>query len=233
MKIQSMANGREGHFCAQSEDSGILVQHRTEPRIDSRLFAKRLSIKHKHLYELIRNNSKNLREFGILPFQTERLNTAQLGVREHKYVLLNENQFDFMCRIVRGRNHEKITQFKLDVTKAFAKKRAAEPIRREYLPHYHESRDALRDLGAEKHHYINLANIENRLAGLCSGERSKANDQQLGILLCMQKIEQATFQSAIESGMSPTQAVREVSKRIDMFATLMTPSQQIRGDKCN
>ncbi|WP_334471051.1 hypothetical protein [Arsenophonus sp. PmNCSU2021_1] len=49
----------------------------------------------------------------------------------------------------------------------------------------------------------------------------------------MQKIEQATFQSAIESGMSPTQAVREVSKRIDMFATLMTPSQQIRGDKCN
>ncbi|HGJ5884088.1 hypothetical protein [Arsenophonus sp.] len=182
---------------------------------------------------IIRKNSKNLREFGILPFQTERLNTIQLGAREHKYVLLNENQFDFMCRIVRGRNHEKMTQFKQDVTKAFAKKRAAEPIRREYLPHYHESRDALRDLGAEKHHYINLANIENRLAGLCSGERSKANDQQLGILLCMQKIEQATFQSAIESGMSPTQAVREVSKRIDMFATLMTPSEQIRGDKCN
>lgn len=92
-----------------------------------------------------------------------------------------------MCRIVRGRDYEKMTQFKLDVTKALAKKRAAEPIRREYLPYYHESRDALRDLGAEKHHYINLANIENRLAGLCSGERRKANEQQLGILLCMQK----------------------------------------------
>ncbi|WP_334473542.1 hypothetical protein [Arsenophonus sp. PmNCSU2021_1] len=34
----------------------------------------------------------------------------------HKYVLLNENQFDFMCRIVRGRDYEKMTQFKLDVT---------------------------------------------------------------------------------------------------------------------
>ncbi|MFS1537650.1 MAG: hypothetical protein ACL7BU_01980 [Candidatus Phlomobacter fragariae] len=45
-----------------------------------------------------------------------------------------------------------------------------------YLPYYHESRDALRDLGAEKHHYINLAKIENRLAGLCSDERSKANE---------------------------------------------------------
>lgn len=233
MKMQSMANRHEGLLCAQNPEIDILIQYRTEPRIDSRLFAKRLSIKHKYLYELIRKNLKNLRAFGILPFQTERLNTAQLGAREHKYVLLNENQFDFMCRIVRGRDYEKMTQFKLDVTKALAKKRAAEPIRREYLPYYHESRDALRDLGAEKHHYINLANIENRFAGLCSGERRKANEQQLGILLCMQKIEQAAFQAAIQSGLSPTQAVREVSKRIDMFATLMTPSQPIGNDKCN
>ncbi|WP_238149050.1 hypothetical protein [Arsenophonus endosymbiont of Aleurodicus floccissimus] len=109
MKMQSMAIRRERLFCAQSEDPSILIQHRTEPRIDSRLFAKRLSIKHKHLYELIRKNSKNLREFGILPFQTERLNTVQLGAHEHQYVLLNENQFDFMCRIVRGRDYQKIT----------------------------------------------------------------------------------------------------------------------------
>lgn len=43
----------------------------------------------------------------------------------------------------------------------------------------------------------------------------------------------AAFQAAIQSGLSPTQAVREVSKRIDMFATLMTPSQQIGDNKCN
>ncbi|CAA2930990.1 Rha family transcriptional regulator [Arsenophonus endosymbiont of Bemisia tabaci] len=136
MKIQRMANRCDGHLFAQNPEVDILIQHKTEPRIDSRLFAKRLSIKHKHLYELIRKHSKNLREFGILPFQTERLNTAQLGAREHKYVLLNENQFDFMCRIVRGRDYEKMTQFKLDVTKALTKKRAAEYIRREYLPYY-------------------------------------------------------------------------------------------------
>jgi len=58
MKMQSMANGREGLLCTQNPEADIWIQHRTEPRIDSRLFAKRLSIKHKYLYELIRKNSK-------------------------------------------------------------------------------------------------------------------------------------------------------------------------------
>ncbi|ETT03741.1 Rha family transcriptional regulator [Providencia alcalifaciens] len=206
----------------------ILIQHRTEPRIDSRLFAKRIGIKHKNLFELVKKNAKNLRQFGTLPFQTETCSHST-GASINKYALLNENQFDFMCRIVRGRNHEQMTQFKLDVTKAFSKKRAAEPIRREYLPHYHESRDALRDLGAEKHHYINLARTENRLTGLLTGERASADEQQLGLLVCMQKIEQAAFQDAIDSGLSATQALREVSKRIEQFASLMSPTVRIGG----
>ncbi|MEQ5128077.1 hypothetical protein ABN225_14865 [Providencia alcalifaciens] len=206
----------------------ILIQHRTEPRIDSRLFAKRIGIKHKNLFELVKKNAKNLRQFGTLPFQTETCSHST-GASINKYALLNENQFDFMCRIVRGRNYEQMTQFKLDVTKAFSKKRAAEPIRREYLPHYHESRDALRDLGAEKHHYINLARTENRLTGLLTGERASADEQQLGLLVCMQKIEQAAFQDAIDSGLSATQALREVSKRIEQFASLMSPTVRIGG----
>lgn len=206
----------------------ILVQHKTEPRIDSRLFAGRIGIKHKNLFELIKKNTKNLRQFGTLPFQTETCSHST-GASINKYALLNENQFDFMCRIVRGRDHEKMTQFKLDVTKAFSKKRAAEPIRREYLPHYHESRDALRDLGAERHHYINLARTENRAAGLLTGERHGADEQQLGLLVCMQKIEQAAFQDAMSAGLSPTQALREVSKRIEQFAMLMSPVSRIGG----
>ncbi|WP_192941017.1 Rha family transcriptional regulator [Morganella morganii] len=226
-KNNSLIAGGFAHPEISSET--ILVQHKTEPRIDSRLFAKRIGIKHKNLFELVKKNTKNLRQFGTLPFQTERLNTEQLGSREHKYALLNESQFDFMCRIVRGRDHEKMTQFKLDVTKAFSKKRAADPIRREYLPHYHESRDALRDLGAEKYHYINLARTENRLTGLLTGERASADEQQLGLLVCMQKIEQAAFQDAIDSGLSATQALREVSKRIEQFASLMSPAARIGG----
>ncbi|MBD2800326.1 Rha family transcriptional regulator [Xenorhabdus sp. M] len=217
-----------GQELAHPENSQepILVQHRAESRIDSRLFAKRIGIKHKNLYELVKKNTKNLRQFGTLPFQTETCIHAT-GATKIKYALLNENQFDFMCRIVRGRNHEKMTQFKLDVTKAFAKKRAAEPIRREYLPNYHESRDALRDLGAERHHYINLARAENRFAGLMDGERQNADAQQLGMLICIQKIEQAAFQDARNAGLSATQALGEVSRRIDLFARIMNITGRI------
>ncbi|MEQ1965714.1 Rha family transcriptional regulator, partial [Xenorhabdus nematophila] len=108
-----------GQGLAHTENSPepILVQHRTESRIDSRLFAKRIGIQHKNLYELIKKNTKNLRQFGTLPFQTETCAHAT-GATKIKYALLNEYQFDFMCRLVRGRNHEQMTRFKLDVTKA-------------------------------------------------------------------------------------------------------------------
>ncbi|MCW2258426.1 hypothetical protein M2263_004517 [Providencia alcalifaciens] len=45
----------------------------------------------------------------------------------------------------------------------------------------------------------------------------------------MQKIEQAAFQDAIDSGLSATQALREVSKRIEQFASLMSPTVRIGG----
>ncbi|HHR6016704.1 MULTISPECIES: Rha family transcriptional regulator [Providencia] len=231
MKLKNNSLNAGGFAHPEISQEPILIQHRTEPRIDSRLFAKRIGIKHKNLFELIKKHIKQLREFGSLPsFETESVKeVGARGVKYHRYYLLNENQFDFMCRIVRGRNHEQMTQFKLDVTKAFSKKRAAEPIRREYLPHYHESRDALRDLGAEKYHYINLARTENRLTGLLTGERAIADEQQLGLLVCMQKIEQAAFQDAINSGLSATQALREVSQRIEQFASLMSPMTRIGG----
>ncbi|WP_159108814.1 Rha family transcriptional regulator [Proteus mirabilis] len=228
MKLEKNSLIADGFAHPEINQESILVQHRAEPRIDSRLFAARIGIKHKNLFELVKKNAKNLRQFGTLPFQTETCSHST-GASINKYALLNESQFDFMCRIVRGRNHEQMTQFKLDVTKAFSKKRAAEPIRREYLPHYHESRDALRDLGAEKHHFINLARTENRLTGLLTGERASADEQQLGLLVCMQKIEQAAFQDAIDSGLSATQALREVSKRIEQFASLMSPTVRIGG----
>lgn len=38
----------------------------------------------------------------------------------------------------------------------------------------------------------------------------------------MQKIEQAAFEEAIQNGMTPTEAVREVARRMETFASLMT-----------
>lgn len=207
------------------EQDNVLTQHKQEARIDSRLFAQRVGMQHKNLSELIRKNVKPLRELGSLPsFETEAVRKlGGRGVKYQRYYLINENQFDYLCRLVRGRDAEAMKRFKLDVTKALAKRRAAEPVRREYLPGYHESRDGLKALGAQRHHYINLARAENRAAGLGTGERPTAGEQQLGVLICMQKIEQAAFDEAIRQGKSPTDAVRDVAHRMEMFASLMSP----------
>ena len=222
MKLRKTPVQGQGFVRPETSMSDILVRHKAESRIDSRLFAERIGIKHKNLYSLIQKHKTGLRELGILPFQTERLKTRQNGEREHKFALLNSDQFDYMCRIVRGRDDERMNRFKLDVTKAFAKHRATEPVRREYLPGYHESRDGLKALGAERHHYINLARAENRVTGLVTGERGTASEQQLALLIVKQKIEQAAFEEAIQNGMTPTEAVREVARRMETFASLMT-----------
>ncbi|MDH2123784.1 Rha family transcriptional regulator [Pantoea brenneri] len=218
-------NGR-GIAHPENNQALILTQHKQESRVDSRLFAQRVGIKHKNLYALIQNHKSELRELGTLPFQTETCAHAT-GATTLKYSLLNEHQFDYLCRIVRGRDAAGMKRLKLDVTKAFAQRRAAEPIRREYLPGYHESRDGLKALGAKQHHYINLARAENRVAGLGDGERRNASEQQLGVLVVMQKIEQAAFEEAIRNGLTPTEAVREVARRMDMFASLMTAAPAV------
>lgn len=228
MKLNDMTLTGQGIAQPKASQSDILIMRNQEPRIDSRVFSSRVGIKHKNLYALIQSHKKELRELGTLPFQTETCAHAT-GATVAKFALINADQFDYLCRFVRGRDADRMRQFKLDVTKAFSKRRAAEPVRREYLPGYHESRDGLKALGAERHHYINLARAENRITGLADGERRSATEQQLGVLIVMQKIEQAAFDDAIRSGMTPTDAVREVSRRMDAFAELMSSSPALGG----
>ncbi|MGL9720490.1 hypothetical protein [Symbiopectobacterium sp.] len=212
------------------EQDNVLTQHKQEARIDSRIIAERAGIQYESLTATIKTHQSKLRQLGILPRQTMKefpdLKSEKSGRKRGRpevSYLLNEPQLDYVMRVIRGRDPERMNQFKLDVTKAFSKRRAAEPIRREYLPGYHESRDGLKALGAQRHHHINLARAENRAAGLGTVERPTAGEQQLGVLICMQKIEQAAFDEAIRQGKSPTDAVRDVAHRMEMFASLMSP----------
>ena len=199
-----------------------LIEHK-EPRIDSRLVAKEMGIKHKNLYVLITKHKKALKEFGSLPFETETKKRAKGGTYL-KFALLNENQFDLISRLARGKNHEQLIDFKVRVTKAFAASRKHETLKRESLAYYHESRDLLSTMqGVNKYHYINLARTENKFIGLCSGERKKADEQQLGALIIIQKIEAAVF-SEINS---PTEAVREVGRRVNALADLISSNPKI------
>ncbi|MCV7760771.1 Rha family transcriptional regulator [Pluralibacter gergoviae] len=236
MKIENMTLTGQGIAQPKASQSDILIMRNHEPRIDSRVISGRAGIQHESLTATIKTHMNNLRELGSLPRQSVKEysdlksgKTAGKRGRPEVSYLLNEAQLDYLLRVIRGRDPQRVNQFKLDVTKAFSKRRAAEPVRREYLPGYHESRDGLKALGAERHHYINLARAENRITGLADGERRSATEQQLGVLIVMQKIEQAAFDDAIRSGMTPTDAVREVSRRMDAFAELMSSSPALGG----
>ncbi|EIB9141474.1 hypothetical protein [Escherichia coli] len=233
MKKINALNG-QGFAHPEASQSDILINHKSEPRIDSRVISERAGIQHESLSATIKSHQSRLRELGSLPRQSlKELTDLKSGKSGRKRgrpeisYLLNEPQLDYLLRITRGRDPERINQFKLDVTKAFTKRRAVDPLRREYLPGYHESREGLKALGAEKHHYINLARAENRVTGLMDGERRSATEQQLGVLIVMQKIEQAAFDEAIQNGLSPTDAVREVSRRMETFAALMSAAPML------
>jgi phage regulator Rha-like protein len=199
-----------------------LIEHK-EPRIDSRLVAKKMGIKHLSLISLVNKNKSELRELGTLPFQIETCK-HRTGASKIKYVLLNEIQFDFISRLIRGKNYKDIVRFKLDVTKAFAASRKHEAIKRESLAYYHESRDSLSTMqGVEKYHYINLARAENKMIGLSTGKRKNADEVQLGMLICLQQIETSVFKEID----SPTEAIREVSRRFNALANLISPNDGI------
>ncbi|EOO7413708.1 hypothetical protein CR036_RS18135 [Escherichia coli] len=234
MKRPNMPVQGQGFVQPEISQNDILIRHKAESRIDSRVISERAGIQHESIIATIKSHQSRLRELGSLPRQSVKeltyLKSGKSGRKRGRpeiSYLLNELQLDYLLRVIRGRDAERINQFKLDVTKAFAKHRAAEPVRREYLPGYHESRDGLKALGAERHYYINLARTENRFAGLAVGERQSAGEQQLGLLIVMQKIEQAAFNEAIQNGMTPTEAVREVARRMETFASLMTSAPSL------
>ena len=162
MKLHNTPVQGRGFVQPENDNTDILVQHKQEARIDSRVVSERAGIQHKSLVSTIKKHQKQLRELETLPRHSlkefsdlKSINSGRKRGRPEVSYLLNELQLDYMLRIVRGRDNERINRFKLDVTKAFAKRRAVEPVRREYLPGYHESRDSLKALGAKRHHYIN------------------------------------------------------------------------------
>lgn len=61
-----------------------------EPRVDSRLIAAQLNVKHINSMELIRDYLSDFEEFGIVRFETEKINPGR--GRSQKFALLNEDQ---------------------------------------------------------------------------------------------------------------------------------------------
>ena len=61
---------------------------KAEPRVDSRLLAKQLGIKHPNLFAMLKTHKTDFEEFGRVMFQTRPLPSGQ----REKIALLNEDQ---------------------------------------------------------------------------------------------------------------------------------------------
>ncbi|ENC5545578.1 hypothetical protein ABKU33_001756 [Salmonella enterica] len=108
MKLQNNPTQGRGLMHPENSSTDILIQHNREPRIDSRLFAERVKVTHEAIVKLVKKYRKQLRELGSLPgFEIDSVKKAGGRGTKHKhYWLLNELQFDFLCRVIRGRSAE-------------------------------------------------------------------------------------------------------------------------------
>ncbi|MHC1791990.1 Rha family transcriptional regulator [Solidesulfovibrio sp.] len=90
-----------------------------EPRVDSRLIAKRMGVDHRVTYRLIGKFKEQFAEFGKVCFQNAPSASGQI----QKFVALNEDQSVFLLTLTR--NSPDAVPLKVELTKAFARYRKA------------------------------------------------------------------------------------------------------------
>lgn len=105
-----------------------------EPRVDSRLIAKRMGVDHRSTYRLLTRFKAQLEELGLLRFEIAKV--GAMG-RPEKFAHFNEDQAIFLLTLTR--NTPGVVALKLDLTKAF--KRFRDIARRQL--HQAEKRAAL------------------------------------------------------------------------------------------
>lgn len=201
----------------------ISVNPKGEARIDSRLIALNLGIKHKHLIELVRNHQSDFQEFGILRFQT----AVFKGVGQpEKFLMLNEDQTYLL--LAYSRNTAKVRSLKIALVKAFRDARRAVEMRRdEYLPSYHALHDAIhaRCCGTENEKFVhmNANRAINEIAGIQSGERPTAGLLQQSILAVGSAL--AARAVLASSGSKPHQAIKDALQPLEGVRSLPYTAQ--------
>ncbi|MCS7729602.1 Rha family transcriptional regulator, partial [Pseudomonas aeruginosa] len=94
-----------------------LVQSAGEARVDSRVIAERLGVKHKNTIALIEKHTKHFARFGVVPFQTEKPSKGTHGGRPEKFSLLNEDQAYFLLSLTK--NTVRVVELKANLVMAF------------------------------------------------------------------------------------------------------------------
>ena len=193
----------------------VLVPTKTEPRVDSRLLAKQLGIKHPNLFAQVKTHKADFEQFGKVTFQTGALPSGQ----SEKFATLNEDQAYLL--LTYSRNTAKVRALKIKLVKAFSNARRAAAVRQtEYLPSYHAMSDRIHELAQgspnERFLHMNTAKLVNQVAGIEAGQRPGAPLPKQSVLavahmLAAGAIEQATdrhqIQGLVKKALAPLAAL--------------------------
>ena len=189
-----------------------IIYSANELRTDSRDLAALLDHRHRTIFESITKYNSELLELGILPFETERLKTEQLGDREHKFAMLNEDQCYFVLTLMRNNAH--VVRAKLQLVKAFRDARTqlanrdiarvdgkqVRNLETKAISDLVEYAKAKGSKSAELY-YQNITKMTNAMIGIKAGERDKLDARTLGDIAVMEKIVANAVSDGINAGM--------------------------------
>lgn len=167
----------------------------SEPRVDSRLLAEHMGIKHKNVIESLGKYDARFRDFGKVAFQTEPLPSGQ----REKFALLNEDQAFLLLAL--SRNTERVVDLKVRLVKAFGEARRMQDLTKvEYLPTYHALHDDLKALAASssnpRYVHMNMNKLINKTAGIDAGHRGDAPIGAKSMLVTAQMIARRALQKS-------------------------------------
>ena len=189
-----------------------IIYSANELRTDSRDLAALLDHRHRTIFESITKYNSELLELGILPFETERLKTEQLGDREHKFAMLNEDQCYFVLTLMRNNAH--VVKAKLQLVKAFRDARTqlanrdiaridgkqVRSLETKAIADLVEYAKAKGSKSADLY-YANITKMTNAMIGIKAGERDKLDARTLGDIAVMEKIVANAVSDGINAGM--------------------------------
>ena len=198
------AGGTDAAMVSDATDTRnaiALTTTTTEARIDSRLLAKQLGNKHRHVMALLDKYLNKLKTFGHVSFKNADGERKQGGGKGERYALLNENQAYFVLSL--SRNSEIVVGLKARLIQVFSDYRRAEDMRRtEYLPVYRHLQGVIHTVAAgsvnERHVHINIAKLLNKTAGIDAGQRAAAPVPKLALLIVAQMTAAQAMQSAAD-----------------------------------
>ena len=191
----------------------------SEFRVDSRLLSPYLDHRHRTIMESITKHLSDYNELGIVTFQTERLLTENLGYRDHKYALLNEDPCYLLLTYMR--NNASVREKKVKLVKAFRDARAQLALRDmariEGKAVRRTETDAIKDLveyasakgsSNASMYYATITKMTNSLLGIESGQRDKLDHKSLQQI----KVAETIVEIAIRDGLKAELPYKEIYK---------------------